>query len=236
MNKIAFITGASKGIGRATSLRMAVDLKYRVIAVSRNEAQLQSLKAEAFKAGGTIIPLAVDLLEQDFNPVLRLLREHSINSIDVLINNAGLLVNKPFEELQFKDLSNSYAVNAIAPLLFVQHLLPYLKKAEQAHIVNISSMGGFQGAAKFPGLVAYSSAKAALVCITECLAEELKSTTVHCNCLCLGSVDTEMLKAAFPAYTAKISADEMGKYIAQFADSAYTVMNGKVIPVALSTP
>ncbi len=236
MNKTALITGASSGIGRETALKLAVEYKYHVIAISRNATLLQLLKEEAEAVGGKIITLTLDLLDQDFSPVSGLLKEHKITSLDVLINNAGLLINKPFTDLQHNDLFNSYKVNAIAPLLLVQQLLPFLKNAKQAHIVNISSMGGFQGATKFSGLVAYSSAKAALVCITECIAEELKSTNIRCNCLCLGSVDTEMLKEAFPGYQASVSTKEMAEYISRFANEAHTVMNGKIIPVAFSTP
>ena len=236
MIKTALITGASRGIGRETALKLAVGFNYQIIAISRNAAQLQSLKEEVEALGGKIIILTLDLLAQNLNPVNDLFKEQKITALDVLINNAGFLVNKKLSDLQHKDLINSYTVNAIAPLLLVQQLLPFLKNAKRAHIVNISSMGGFQGAAKFPGLVAYSSAKAALVCITECLAEELKSTNISCNCLCLGSVDTEMLKEAFPGYQAPVSAKDMAEYISRFANEAHRVMNGKIIPVALSTP
>src|SRR5258708_903327 len=139
MNKTALITGASKGIGRETALRLAVDFKYKVIAVSRNERQLQSVKEEAAQSGGNILTLTNDLSELDFNPITRILKEQSIAAIDILINNAGLLVNKPFAEIQQNDLIKSYTVNTFAPLMLVQHLLSYLKNAEQAHIVNISS-------------------------------------------------------------------------------------------------
>ncbi|MEP7265115.1 MAG: SDR family oxidoreductase, partial [Bacteroidota bacterium] len=164
------------------------------------------------------------------------LSSHKITAIDVLINNAGALVNKPFEQITMDDLQQCYLVNVFAPYLLIQHLLPLLKAASLAHVVNISSMGGFQGVQKFPGLSAYSSSKAALVNVTECLAEELKTTNVRINCLCLGAVTTEMLTEAFPGYQAPVTAAAMGDFIAKFALQNQEFMHGKIIPVALSTP
>ena len=84
------------------------------------------------------------------------------------------------------------------------------------HILNIGSMGGYQGSVKFPGLSIYSSTKGALAVLTECLAEEFKETSVNFNCLCLGSVQTEMLEEAFPGYQAPISPKEMANYFLNF--------------------
>jgi NAD(P)-dependent dehydrogenase (short-subunit alcohol dehydrogenase family) len=108
--------------------------------------------------------------------------------------------------------------------------------ATHSHIVNISSMGGFQGSMKFAGLAAYSTSKAALCCFTELFAEEYKETNIRMNCLCLGAVQTEMLAEAFPGYNAPIQPKEMAKFIVDFAENASRFINGKIIPVSLSTP
>jgi NAD(P)-dependent dehydrogenase (short-subunit alcohol dehydrogenase family) len=154
--------------------------------------------------------------------------------IDILINNAGLLINKPFAALTHQDFTESYQVNVIGIMEATQVLLPLL--APNAHIVNISSMGGFQGSLKFAGLTAYSTSKAALCAFTELFAEEHKSTGIHMNCLCLGAVQTEMLSAAFPGYVAPTSAAEMAHFIADFALNSGAFFNGKIIPVSSSNP
>ena len=158
---------------------------------------------------------------------------NSFKSIDILINNAGKLINKPFVELTSSDLSECYQVNAIGVMQTVQAALP---KMEQAHIVNISTIGGFQGSVKFPGLTAYSTSKAAVVSFTELFAEEYKDTAIKMNCLCLGAAQTEMLEEAFPGYEAPISAMKMAEYVVDFALNADQWMNGKIIPLSLSTP
>jgi len=97
-------------------------------------------------------------------------------------------------------------------------------------------MGGFQGSAKFPGLSAYSAGKAALHNLTECLALELADQGIKVNCLALGSAQTEMLEKAFPGYQSPVMAFEMGKYIADFSITGHHFFNGKVLPVAATTP
>jgi NAD(P)-dependent dehydrogenase (short-subunit alcohol dehydrogenase family) len=125
-------------------------------------------------------------------------------------------------------------VNVIGVMQTIQACLP--KFSPGSHIVNISSMGGFQGSAKFPGLSAYSTSKAAVVSLTELLAEELKESGIKINCLCLGAVQTEMLETAFPGYQAPLQPAEMAEFICDFALTAHRFMNGRIVPVSLTTP
>ena len=108
--------------------------------------------------------------------------------------------------------------------------------SKKAHIVFISSIGGLNGSSKFPGLSSYSSSKGALITLTECLAEEFKMTDMRFNCLALGAAQTEMLKKVFPDYKAPISAKKMASFIADFSINGGEHFNGKVIPVAITTP
>jgi len=145
-------------------------------------------------------------------------------------------VNNNFEKITSSELIGAYNTNVFAPYLLTQSLLPALKKSTHAHIINISSVGGIQGSVKFAGLSAYSSSKGALTILTECLAEEFKDQNIKVNCLALGAVNTEMLAKAFPGYNAPLSAAEMGNYVTWFAENGHHYFNGKIIPVALSTP
>ncbi len=234
MSKTVVITGAARGIGYETAVTLANRYNCNVIALSRNEAALKKLSSSVIS--GNIIYLPFDFVADKFSVLNDFLTAHEITSIDALINNAGTLINKPFSEITVSDLEVSYRINVFAPYLLFQQLFARLKAAPEAHVVNISSMGGFQGVQKFAGLSAYSSSKAALVGLTECLAEELKETTIKMNCLCLGAVQTEMLNEAFPGYNAPVSAVQMAEFIAHFSLYSHQLMNGKIIPVALSTP
>lgn len=237
MSSIILITGASSGIGYHTALKLAVDNNI-VIAVARNEEKLDLLRAEAVKqnAGSKLYPVALDLATMNYELLLNKLDDLAIRHLDCLINNAGLLINKPFEHLLLSDFKAMYDVNVFAPALLIQSVLPLLDKSKSAHIINISSMGGVQGASKFVGLSGYSSGKAALIGLTECLATELSSKNIKINCLALGAVNTEMLSQAFPGYEAPTSAQEMAQYISWFALNGPNYFNGKIIPVSVSNP
>jgi NAD(P)-dependent dehydrogenase (short-subunit alcohol dehydrogenase family) len=157
-----------------------------------------------------------------------------MKSVDILVNNAGLMIQKPFELMEESDFDLMFQANVKTAFNLTRHLLPYFPK--NAHIVNIGSMGGFQGSAKFPGLSLYSASKGALAVLTECLAEELKGRHIKVNCLALGSAQTEMLDQAFPGYKAPLSAGEMAAFITEFALHGHQWFNGKILPVAISTP
>lgn len=227
-SKTIVITGASRGIGCELVKQLASDADTTILALSRNLEKMQ----EVFAGLNNVTCYAFDLSKDD-------VREQANNifnevaTIDVLINNAGYLVNKPFPEITHDDMLTSYKVNVTGVMETVQSALP---KMEKAHIVNISSVGGFQGSVKFPGLTAYSTSKAALCSFTELFAEEYKETDIAMNCLCLGAAQTEMLEAAFPGYQAPVSASEMAAYIGEFSLNAHKWMRGKIIPVSLSTP
>lgn len=226
--KTIVITGASRGIGRELVLQLAQDSRNRVLALSRN---LEAME-KAFEGLDNVSCYAFDLSRDDVKSQAGHIFG-KLDTIDVLINNAGYLVNKPFPEISHDDLLTSYKVNVTGVMETVQAALP---KLSSAHIVNISSIGGFQGSVKFPGLSAYSTSKAALCSFTELFSEEYKESQIAMNCLCLGAAQTEMLEAAFPGYQAPLSASEMAEFIADFALNGHRWMRGKIIPVSLNTP
>jgi 3-oxoacyl-[acyl-carrier protein] reductase len=219
------ITGASRGIGFETAKLLAKE--HKVYCLSRNIEPLTALKND------NIIPISFDLITFDSSKLAEVF--DAVDTIDIIINNAGFIVNKPFTEISPLELQNMYAVNVLSPFRLVQY---FYKKLSQnnSHVLNISSMGGVQGSSKFPGLSGYSSSKGALTILTECLAEEFKDDKITVNCLALGAVQTEMLEEAFPGYKAPFSPEKMAKYVADFAVNGKDYYNGKVMNVAVSTP
>jgi len=233
------VTGASNGIGYHTCLSLVRAANHKVFALSRNKEKLIALSEEAVRRGsiGQVIPVVADLSDATSleHAVMEISKQ--AKGLDVLINNAGKLLSKPFDALSIREWKEIYDVNVFGTVAITSQLLPFLKASgEPAHIVNISSMGGIQGAQKFPGLSAYTSGKAALIAISECLAEELKEYRIAVNCLALGSVATQMFSTAFPGLKAALPADAMGQYIADFALSGHQFYNGKVLQVSASTP
>lgn len=224
MQKNIIITGASRGIG--FELVKILSKKHRVLAISRNIKPLEVLT--------TCETLSVDLSKpSDIEKVISFVKKEW-NKVDIIIHNAGKLINKPFSETTTQDFIEIYQVNVFAVAELTRQLLPYLIKG--SHVVNISSVGGVQGSSKFAGLAAYSSSKGAVITLTELLAEEYKDHGISFNALALGAVQTQMLAEAFPGYQATMNPETMAKYIADFALHGKTYFNGKVIPVANSTP
>lgn len=228
------VTGASRGIGFELVKTLSANSANTIFAVSRNEQKLEQLKNEC--PNKNVIAITCDLSkEMSILSLLANLKKHTA-TINALVNNAGAILNKPFSEISKSELDYVYNVNVFSVVRLIQGVLPMMDEKEKSHIVNISSMGGFQGSSKFAGLSAYSSSKAALACLTECLAEEFKDRNIAFNCLALGAVQTEMLNEAFPGYKAPVLASEMAMYVSDFVLNAHKVMNGKIIPVSLSNP
>ncbi len=220
------ITGAGKGIGFALTKQMLAK-NHSVVAVSRNVETLENMGNEK------LLPVSFDLEKQDFTPLVKIITDR-FGHVDVLINNAGFLVNKPFLDLTDDDFDKIFSVNVKAAFKLSQALVPYF--GASGHIVNISSMGGVQGSMKFPGLSLYSAAKGALAVLTESMALELNEYGIAVNALALGAVQTEMLSNAFPGYEAPLNPDEMAVFIADFALTGNRYFNGKILPVSVSTP
>ncbi len=223
------ITGASRGIGFETA-QLFLKNNHNVFCLTRNTETLETLTYPNLQI------IATDLTSTESIDKAVAFIKSKVDTIDVVIHNAGSIVNKPFEKIDYQELEIVYKVNVLAPFYLTQQLMHLLGRHSKAHVVNISSMGGFQGTAKFPGLTAYSSSKAAITGLTECLAEEFKDKNISVNCLALGAVQTEMLEEAFPGYQAPLKPVQMAEYIYDFALKGHLYYNGKILPVSSSTP
>jgi NAD(P)-dependent dehydrogenase (short-subunit alcohol dehydrogenase family) len=226
-SKNVIITGTSRGIGFEL-VKLFSELGHNVLALSRNAKPIEDLGIK------NISSFSFDLCNvDDYRNVERFVEENW-TGVDILINNAGLLLNKPFSETTLKDFAKVYETNVYGVAELTRVVLPFMKK--EGHVVTISSMGGIQGSMKFPGLAAYSSSKGAVITLSELLAEEYKATGPQFNVLALGAVQTEMLEEAFPGYEAPTSALEMAEYILNFSLEGNKYFNGKVLQVSNSTP
>jgi len=222
-SKYLWITGASRGIGLA-SVREFLKNDWNVVVLTRN---LDPLKPIQKQYPNALHLVSFDLLDfsQQVLPSF---------PVDVLINNAGALINKPMKDITYDDLQRIYGINVFGPFQLINKLQSQFRS--DTHVLNISSVGGVQGSVKFPGLTAYSSSKGALSILTECLQAEFQDSDLAFNCLALGAVQTEMLQEAFPGYDAPIAPEDLSPYIFNFATTAHRVMKGKIISVSLTTP
>lgn len=228
MTKNIIITGTSRGIGFEL-VKLFADAGHQVLSLSRNNTPITDLNLS------NVTALSFDLsVESDYKKVSNFVIDKWSDKVDVLINNAGLLVNKPFESITKNDWLDVYQVNVFGVAELTKTTLPFMSPG--SHVVTVSSMGGIQGSMKFPGLAAYSSSKGAVITLSEVLAEEYKEQQIAFNVLALGAVQTEMLEEAFPGYEAPLKAIEMANYIFDFSLSGNKYYNGKVLEVSSTTP
>ncbi|MBO6587435.1 MAG: SDR family oxidoreductase [Gracilimonas sp.] len=230
MSKTILVTGASRGIGYETARKLASE-NHTVIATARSQDKLQELSNTA--ENGKIITVAADLTKpEDITKIAAAVEK--AKGLDGLINNAGAVHRQAFMDTDIEVFKKLMDVNVYGIVRLTQALKAHLRKG--SHILNISSMSGYQGSLKFGGLSAYGAAKAAVVGLSEVLSAEFTEDNIAVNCLCIGAVQTEMLENAFPGFEAPVSPQQMGSYIANFILTGHQFYNGKVLPVALNDP
>jgi NAD(P)-dependent dehydrogenase (short-subunit alcohol dehydrogenase family) len=227
------VNGGTKGIGKEIVMLLARNKRNKILVTGRSTKILKQLSAGA--VNGNITSVRIDL--SDFasyrNQFARTVTK-IMKNVDILINTAGSLTSEDFNNFSEEKAREMMQTNFFGPASMIRTLQPMMKPG--AHIVNISSMGGYQGSSKFRGLSYYSASKAAIACLSECLAVEFSDSGISVNCLALGAVDTEMFKEAFPGFTAPVKPREMAQFIIDFAENAGRLFNGRVIPVAAGNP
>jgi short-subunit dehydrogenase len=225
------INGGTRGIGKEIAVNLAGNEDNKIIVTGRDEKALKNLSARYINIHTITLDLSVfDLQSEIF---INEVSDHFRN-VDILINVAGILVAKEFTKTGNAEARLMMETNFFGPASVIKILKPFM--AEGSHIVNIASMGGFQGSSKYKGLSYYSASKAALACLTECLATEFSESGIKVNCLAIGSVQTDMFASAFPGYKAPVDAATMGEFIADFALKGHKFFNGKILPVAVGNP
>jgi NAD(P)-dependent dehydrogenase (short-subunit alcohol dehydrogenase family) len=227
------INGGTRGIGRELVLVLAKDPLNKILVTGRDNKALKHLSLEAVNGNITGINLDMSLIDQQAKSFLKSVSA-CMKRLDVLVNMAGSLFVEDFMKFSTEKARELMEINFFGPASLIRILRPLMKKG--SHIVNISSMGGYQGSSKYRGLSYYSSSKAAIACLSECLAEEFRDSGIAVNCLALGAVDTSMFREAFPGHTAPVKPEEMAEFIAGFAINGNRFFSGKVLPVAGSNP
>jgi len=225
------VNGGTRGIGYEVVIFLAQNTNNQIIVTGRNEKVLKNLSGRFKNVKSLTIDMSV--FDKQAEKFSKQIYGH-FNRVDILINIAGSLITKDFLEITNDEARLMMETNFFGPASLIRILKPVMQAG--SHIVNISSMGGFQGSVKYKGLSYYSASKAALACLTECLAKEFASDMISINCLALGSVQTEMLEEAFPGYKAPLDAKQMAEFISHFALTGHKFFNGKILPVAIGNP
>lgn len=192
--KVAIVTGASRGIGRAISVALARE-SATIVMAARSLEHLKQAAAKVTEAGGKAHIVTTELTEEQ--SVERLVKEteERFGRLDILVNNAGITHSASLEETATRDWERVMWVNARAPFILCREALPLLRKSGRAFIINIASVVGVKG---YPLQSAYTSSKHALRGMSISLAEELRGTNIRVHVLCPGAVNTDMVGRVRP--------------------------------------
>ena len=238
MAKVALITGATRGIGRAIAIRLAnagfdIALNYR-----KENDDLTNTKSEIEKAGVNCLPVQGDV--SSFEDCKRIAKEifDKFGKIDVLVNNAGITKDMLLMRMKPEDFSSVVDVNLIGTFNMTRNVVPYMVKARSGKIVNISSIVGIEGNA---GQANYAASKAGIIGFTKSLARELGSRNILVNAVAPGFIETDMTAVLSDSVRDEIakkislrrmgSAEDVAGVVEFLCGEASSYVTGTVIPV-----
>jgi 3-oxoacyl-[acyl-carrier protein] reductase len=187
-NKVAIVTGGSRGIGKAIAIALAKK-GYNIVICSRNEIELNKTKEEIEKFNIKVLAIKCDV--RDSKQVKKLVSKtiEEFGRIDVLVNNAGIALKKNVIDTTEEEWDNVIDTNLKGPFIFTKEVLPFMVKQKSGCIINISSGAGKVGFAEFS---AYCASKFGLIGFTESLAKEVEKYGIRAYAICPGPVATRM--------------------------------------------
>jgi NAD(P)-dependent dehydrogenase (short-subunit alcohol dehydrogenase family) len=224
-DRVAIITGAGRGVGRATALRFARE-GARVVLFSRTPAPLDEVAAEIAREGYPVIHLRGDVSHEEDVQALFQQAMHGYGRVDILVNCAGIVASRPFVEMDVATWDQVLGVNLRGTFLCCLEAFRIMASQHCGVIINLSSLSGVRGIEKFPGLSAYNVSKAGVASLTEILAVEGKPYNIRVCAVSPGAVDTEMLRQAAPHLKAGMTPDDLAEILLFLAGDPGRMLSG----------
>lgn len=229
-DRVTIITGAGRGVGRATARHFA-QVGARVVLCSRTVAQLDEVAAEIEQAGGSALAIVADVSSEA--DVQRLFQKtiEAWGRVDILINCAAIVAVRPFLEMDAATWDSVLNINLRGTFLCCHAAFSIMAAQQQGVIINLSSLSGVRGVEKFPGLSAYNVSKAGVASLTEILAVEGQPHNIRVCAVSPGAVDTAMLRQAAPHLKAGMTPDDMAEILLFLADDSGRMLSGSNIEI-----
>jgi NAD(P)-dependent dehydrogenase (short-subunit alcohol dehydrogenase family) len=224
-NRVAIITGAGRGVGRATAQLFARE-GARVVLFSRTQEHLEETLAEIARAGGEALAVVGDVSREDDVQRLFAQTQEMYGRVDILVNCAGIVAVRPFVDMDVATWDSVIGVNLRGTFLCCREAFQVMTIQQEGVIINLSSLSGVKGVEKFPGLSAYNVSKAGVAGLTEILAVEGKPYNIRVCAVSPGAVDTEMLRQAAPHLKASMTPEDMAEILLFLADDTGRKLSG----------
>ncbi|MBW3591432.1 MAG: SDR family oxidoreductase [Actinobacteria bacterium] len=228
-DRVGIVTGASRGIGRATALRLA-ERGVHVVAAARDNGALDGLREEIRSTGGHCTVAACDVAdERDIDRMFRTTQD--IGPPSILVCAAARLGKALFNDIETPDWKRTVAVNLTGAFLCCQRAFASMQESGGGRIITIASLSGIYATEKFPGLTAYNVSKSGVVGLTEAIAVEGRSHGISALCVSPGAVATQMLHEANPDLKPGLGPDDVGRLIVGLLDQDILPASGANIPL-----
>jgi NAD(P)-dependent dehydrogenase (short-subunit alcohol dehydrogenase family) len=233
-NTIAIITGAGRGVGRATA-RLFAHAGAQVVLFSRTHSHIEEVATQITASGGHALTISGDVArEEDVSALFKQVRE-TYGRLDILVNCAGIVAVRPFVEMDATTWDQVISTNLRGTFLCCREAFRMMTVQKKGVILNISSLSGVKGVEKFPGLSAYNVSKAGIASLTEILAVEGKPHNIRVCVVSPGAVDTEMLRQAAPHLKAGMTPEELAEILLFLADDSGRMFSGSNIELFTNT-
>jgi NAD(P)-dependent dehydrogenase (short-subunit alcohol dehydrogenase family) len=226
-DRVAIVTGASSGIGRATAELLV--RRGALVAIFARSAEKLDHIASAHE--GRILPVSGDVADPVAIERLFAAVESRFGDCDLLVNNAGMTDPKRIVDMTPEAWDRMFAVNVRGAFLAMRRALPAMIARRGGTIVNVASISGVIGPEKFPGFTSYNASKAAVIALTEAAAVEVKDFGIRVNCISPGSVDTPMWAEVSGGAPANMTPEEIAESILFLGSGRSRPMNGQNLNV-----
>ena len=228
--RITIITGAGRGIGRATARRFAHE-GAQVVLFGRTPSSIEETAAEIARAGHHALPVVGDVSrEEDVHALFQQVTD-TYHRVDILVNCAGIVAVRPFLDMDASTWDHVLDVNLRGTFLCCLEAFRIMAAQQSGVIINLSSLSGVKGVEKFPGLSAYNVSKAGVAGLSEILAVEGKPYNIRVCAVSPGAVDTEMLRQAAPHLKAGMTPDDLAEILLFLAADSGRMLNGTNIEI-----
>mgnify|MGYP001109244378 CR=1 FL=1 len=227
--QVAWVTGAGRGVGRATALALAAH-GARVAICARTERQIAETAAQLEAAGGEVLAGTVDVAnEGQVNDFAGRITER-FGRLDILVQCAAIIAVQPFDAFETRAWDDVLAVNLRGSFLCARAAFRMMKESG-GQMILISSLSGVRGPEKFPGLAAYNVSKAGVLALSEILAVEGKPHGIRVNCVSPGAVDTDLLRQAGHGLRAGVTAEQVGDFLAWLCLPEAAILTGANVEI-----